>query len=71
MSTLEEWLADPDGERVLREAIGTDGDGQPAGILGSAEMQRMLGNFPVSTLAAFAKFGLSHEMVDRIVDEVA
>ncbi len=70
MSTLEEWLADPDGERVLREAIGTDGDGRPAGILGSAEMQRMLGNFPVSTLAAFAKFGLSHEMVDRIVDEV-
>ena len=24
MSTLEEWLADPDGERVLRDAIGTD-----------------------------------------------
>jgi beta-glucosidase len=66
MSTLEEWLADPEGERVLRDAIGTDADGKPAGILGNAEMQRMLGNFPVSTLAAFAGFGFSHELVARI-----
>ena len=69
MSTLEEWLADPAGERALRAAIGTDADGNPAGILGNAEMQRMLGNFPVSTLAAFADFGLSHEIVDRLVAE--
>ena len=65
MSTLEEWLADPAGERALRAAIGTNADGTPAGILGNPEMQRMLGNFPVSTLAAFAEFGLSHEIVDR------
>ena len=69
MSTLEEWLADPEGERALRAAVGTDADGQPRGILGSADMQRMLGNFPVSTLAAFAGFGLSHEIVDRLVAE--
>ena len=69
MSTLEEWLADPEGERALRAAIGTDADGQPRGILGSVDIQRMLGNFPVSTLAAFAGFGLSHEIVDRLVAE--
>jgi beta-glucosidase len=69
MSTLEEWLADPAGERALRAAIGTNADGTPAGILSNPQMQRMLGNFPVSTLAAFAEFGLSHEIVDRLVAE--
>ena len=64
MSTLDEWLADPRGEQVLRSAVGTDADGTPIGILGSADMQRMLGNFPVSTLAAFAGFG-QPRMVDR------
>ena len=67
MSTLEEWLAEPAGARALREAIGTDDAGHPRGILGSADMQRMLGNFPISTLAAFDGFGLSHDMVDRLV----
>jgi beta-glucosidase len=71
MSTLEEWLADPAGERALRAAIGTNADGTPAGILSNPQMQRMLGNFPVSTLAAFAEFGLSHEIVDRLVAERA
>ena len=70
-SSLEEWLADPDGERALRAAIGTNADGTPAGILSNPQMQRMLGNFPVSTLAAFAEFGLSHEIVDRLVAERA
>lgn len=69
MSTLDEWLADPEGERALRDAIGTDDDGNPAGILSDADLQRMLGNFPVSTLAAFDGFGLSHQTVDRLVTE--
>jgi beta-glucosidase len=66
MSTLEEWLADPVGGQALREAIGVDRDGRPAGILGNGELLRIVGNIPLSTLAAFAGLGLTHELIDRL-----
>jgi beta-glucosidase len=69
MSTLQEWLADPTGEKIIRDAIGTDEHGKPAGILADDEMVRMIGNFPLSTLAAFTGFGINHELVDRITAE--
>ncbi len=66
MSTLQEWLADPVGGTIIRDEIGTDADGNPAGILRDEELVRVIGNFPISTLAAFDGFGISHDMVDRI-----
>jgi beta-glucosidase len=66
MSTLDEWLADPAGGQALRDAIGVDADGRPAGILGNKELLRMIGNIPLSTLAAFAGLGISHELIDRL-----
>jgi beta-glucosidase len=66
MSTLEEWLADPAGGQALREAIGVHPDGRPAGILGHEELIRMIGNIPLSTLAAFAGLGITHELIDRL-----
>jgi beta-glucosidase len=46
MATLQEWLADPTGSALLREAVGTDDQGRPKGILGNAELLPVIGNFP-------------------------
>jgi beta-glucosidase len=69
MSTLAEWLADPAGARALRGALGTGPDGRPGGILGSAELVRMLGSLPLSTLAVFGA-GPSHEQIETLVKDV-
>jgi beta-glucosidase len=66
MSTLEEWLADPVGGPELRAAIGTEPDGRPAGILGNDELIRIIGNFPISSLAAFPGLGITHQTVDTL-----
>ena len=66
MSTLEEWLADPEGGPTLRAAVGTRPDGRPAGILGDEELIRVIGNFPLSTLAAFPGLGITHETVSAL-----
>ena len=66
MSTLEEWLADPEGGPTLRAAVGTRPDGRPVGILGDEELIRVIGNFPLSTLAAFPGLGITHETVTAL-----
>jgi hypothetical protein len=38
MATLAEWLADPDGAALLLEAVGTDEQGRPGGIVGDDEL---------------------------------
>jgi beta-glucosidase len=53
-STLEEWLADPDAGPALRAAAGP-------GVLGDAEMLRVIGNFPLGRIAAFPGMGITHE----------
>ena len=63
LATLEEWLADPDGGPALRAAVGTGPDGRPRGILGSPELMTIIGNFPLSTLAAFPGLGITHDIV--------
>src|SRR5829696_4498997 len=67
MSTLEEWLAHPVGAGLLREAIGVDERGRPRGILGDEELIRVIGNFPISTLAAFPGLGIDHATVDHLL----
>ena len=71
MSTLQEWLADPTGSALLREAVGTDEEGRPKGILGNEELLPVIGNFPISSLAAFPGLGLSHSVVDALIDRIA
>jgi beta-glucosidase len=67
MATLEEWLAHPGGSSLLREAVGVDEHGRPRGILGDEELIRVIGNFPISTLAAFPGLGIDHAMVDYLL----
>src|SRR4051794_36094280 len=49
-SSVQEWLADPDGRARLLAAVGTGPDGRPAGIAGNEEMLTVIGNFPLRTL---------------------
>ena len=67
MSTLQEWLADPTGSALLHKAVGTDETGRPKGILGNEELMVVIGNFPISTLAAFPGLGLSHPVVHGLI----
>ena len=71
MATLQEWLADPTGSALLHKAVGTDEDGRPKGILGNEELLPVIGNFPISSLAAFPGLGLSHPVVDALIDQVS
>jgi beta-glucosidase len=70
MATLEEWLADPEGGPLLREEVGTDDDGRPRGILGNEELLPVIGNMPISTLAAFPGLGLDHDLVSRLLQRL-
>jgi beta-glucosidase len=67
MATLQEWLADPTGARLLREVVGTDQAGRPRGILGDDELRSVVGNFPISALAAFPASGLDQSTVDELL----
>jgi beta-glucosidase len=68
-STLEEWLADPNGRAALEKAVGTDDDGHPAGILGNAELLIVIGNFPLRTLLAFPGLGIDRETFEAVTGE--
>jgi beta-glucosidase len=67
MATLQEWLADPTGEALLREAVGTDDAGRPRGILGDDELRSVVGNFPIRALTAFSGSGLDPGTVDDLL----
>ncbi len=71
MSTLQEWLADPSGSALLHEAVGTDEEGRPEGVLGDEELLPVIGNFPISTLTAFPGLGFSHDLVRALVEQVS
>jgi len=70
ISTLTEWLTDPDGGQALRGALGTRPDGRPGGILGSEELLAIIGNMPLATLAAFPGLGVTTELIDTLVAAV-
>jgi beta-glucosidase len=71
MSTLQEWLADPVGSALLHKAVGIDETGRPKGVLGSEELMVVIGNFPISTIAGFPGFGLTHTIVQTLVDKLS
>ena len=70
MSSLEEWLDDPEGAAALREVLGT-ADGRLAGMLGDPHLVQVIGNFPMSTLAGFPNVDLDHTMLDELVARVS
>lgn len=48
-----------------------DETGRPKGILGNEELMTVIGNFPISILAAFPGLGLSHAVVHTLIDQVS
>jgi beta-glucosidase len=70
MATLDEWLADPDGAALLLEAVGTDEQGRPGGIVGDDELRAVVGNFPIGALTAFPGSGLDQGTVDELVQRL-
>ncbi|WP_296370767.1 MULTISPECIES: glycoside hydrolase family 3 C-terminal domain-containing protein [unclassified Pseudonocardia] len=66
MSTLQEWLADPEGAAALVAAVGTGPDGRPLGVLGNAEMLPVIGNFPLAVLAAFTGLGIDADALAKL-----
>jgi beta-glucosidase len=58
LSSLDEWLADPDGRDVLTAAAGGDG------LLLDEELIAMIGAIPMETLAAFPDTGFDRAMLD-------
>jgi beta-glucosidase len=71
MATLKEWLADSTGSILLHKAVGVDETGRPKGILGNEELLPVIGNFPISTLAAFPGLGFTQDLVHSLVDQVS
>jgi beta-glucosidase len=70
MATLQEWLAHPAGGPLIREVIGTDDAGRLRGPLADDHLVTVIGNFPVSTLAAFPGIGLDHQIVDELLERL-
>ena len=60
-STLHEWLADERGRELL--------SGAPAAgtILHDPELVKIIGTFPMSSLAAFGQMGWSRDQLDQLV----
>nr|MDT0661940.1 glycoside hydrolase family 3 C-terminal domain-containing protein [Micromonospora sp. DSM 115978] len=71
MATLAEWIADPEGSAALRRAVGTASDGTPRGILGQPDLVRLLGNFPLHSLATFPGMGFDQTTVTALVARFA
>jgi beta-glucosidase len=67
MATLDEWLADPAGSALVLDVVGTDESGRLRGMLADDDVRRVVGNFPMSSLAAFPGFGFDHRTLDEMV----
>jgi len=66
MSTLQEWLADPDGAMALAGLFAA----APSGLELDENVLRMMGAFPLSTLATFPGTGLTPENLDELIASV-
>ena len=65
-STLHEWMADPTGLALIREAVAA---GQPDPTC-DAELVSVIGTMPMSTLAAFQGMSVDHDTLDKLVERV-
>jgi beta-glucosidase len=64
LSTLHEWAADPAGWALLDELL------PPRSPMRHPEFVRLLGSFPLDSLAAFGNFGITHAGVDELVAQL-
>ena len=67
MSSLDEWLDDPEGHALLREALETDEQGRFVGTLGDPEMRTVVGNFPLQALAGMDVIEIDRDVLAGLV----
>jgi beta-glucosidase len=60
-------MADPAGSSIVREVVGTDETGRLRGNLADDDVRRVVGNFPMSSLAAFPGFGFDQRTLDEMI----
>ncbi|GIH02281.1 glycosyl hydrolase [Rhizocola hellebori] len=70
MATLHEWLADPAGAAAIKEVLGADEDGRPRGILADEELIKVIGGFPLDSLAAFPGTGIDHAVIADLTQRI-
>jgi beta-glucosidase len=63
-STLHEWMADPVGLELIREAVA---GGQPDATR-DKELVSVIGTMPMSTLAAFQGMSIDHHTLDKLAE---
>jgi beta-glucosidase len=63
-STLHEWMADPTGLALIREAVAS---GQPDPTR-DKELVAVIGTMPMSTLAAFQGMSIDHDTLDKLAE---
>jgi beta-glucosidase len=63
-STLHEWMADPVGLELIREAVA---GGQPDPTR-DKELVSVIGTMPMSTLAAFQGMSIDHHTLDKLAE---
>jgi beta-glucosidase len=63
-STLHEWMADPVGLELIKEAVAA---GQPDPTR-DAELVSVIGTMPMSTLAAFSGMSIDHDTLDKLAE---
>lgn len=62
-STVEEWLADPDGRALLERVA-------PAGMLDDEELLPVIATMPMRTIAAFGAGGFDRDDLQDWIDEL-
>jgi beta-glucosidase len=63
-STLHEWMADPAGLALIKEAVAA-GQHDPTR---DEELVAVIGTMPMSTLAAFQGMSIDHDTLDKLVE---
>ncbi|GAB3706367.1 glycoside hydrolase family 3 C-terminal domain-containing protein [Mariniluteicoccus flavus] len=64
-SSVKEWMAHPEGSAALRREIGIGDDDPWPGMLGSAEMIMLMGDFPLRRIATQPYAPIGPEGVER------
>ena len=67
MSSLDEWLADPEGARPAAGGAGDRRAGRFVGTLGDPEMRTVVGNFPLQALAGMDVIEIDRDVLAGLV----
>ena len=65
-STLHEWMADPKGLELIKEAVAA-GQRDPTR---DKELVAVIGTMPMSTLAGFPGMSIDHDTLDRLAERL-